>query len=102
MFLRQTGVEGSDYINANFVDVSRVSYSMYLELSEHFPRYIIGLSEEKGLHCHPGPTGLHREGLLEDDLGVPEQVHCHAVQLSGGRKGDVFRNMVWLLCPTPI
>ena len=65
---------------------------MHLEHSHHFPRYTIGLWEEWGLHCHPGPTGLHCEGLLEDDLGVPEQVHRHAVQLSGGRKGELFNS----------
>ena len=95
--LQTTTHPGSDYINASFIDVS-TSYTVHQICAVYLPvtSYVMvlhcaGLQAAWSIHCHSDSSGEYCEWLLADDLGVPEQVYCHALQDEGGWKGTQKR-----------
>ena len=80
--LKWNGEQGSDYINASFIDVklttnnlcTTVVYTLY---------HRIGIQTEEGLHCHSGTTRVNCQRLLEDGLGAEIVLCCHAMPARG-------------------
>jgi len=68
--------EGSDYINASFIDV-RVGVK-HLEIPLLYPTYFLGSHAQEGVHSHPGTETRECDGLL---------AHDPAVQCAGYRSG---------------
>ena len=64
--------EGSDYINASYIDVSGERRQKW-QTSIIF----IGLWETKCIYCSTGPTNEHNRRFLEDDMGTQARGCCH-------------------------
>ena len=79
------GVEGSDYINASFIDVMTPYRWMVVKVIHTLST---GLPQGKGLHSHPRPTSRHTGRFLEVSVAAKECDYCHAHQREGGRKGS--------------
>lgn len=102
------GEMGSDYINANFIDVSKPEtysrrlkwcflYFLWLETKvETVPRNswqfvvivsFIGLLPAQSLHSNPSPSPRHVWGFLADGLGTRVCCCGDADKRGGGGKG---------------
>ena len=80
------GDEGSDYINASFIDVSCniISILYYIIINDHICMPS-GLLSKRSLHCHSRPTTEHLWGLLENDLGKEDCFNNYAHQIDRKR-----------------
>ena len=47
-----------------------------------------GVKETGCLYCHSGSPSDYNQWLLENVMGVPEQVHCHALQHMRRQNGE--------------
>ena len=58
--LRPTGVSGSEYINASFLDVSQF-WTANCPIGHYACLFIVGLQAEEYVHGSAGPCGLYSE-----------------------------------------
>lgn len=86
------GVEGSDYINASFIDgyrwglwQSQRGFKSQHRILFHRGFYTFPQATES-LHCHAGTTGRDHGGLLEDALGA--QLHHRRYAHQAQRNGE--------------
>ena len=95
----------SDYINANYIDVSIMHISMLLVVDKsafilfhifRVHRYLLycvilfppsGLQEAKGLHSHTGTNAQHLRRLLENGVGTELGCHSDDNQTGGKNQG---------------
>lgn len=95
----------SDYINANYIDVSIMHNSMLLVVDKlafilfhifRFQTYLLycvilflppGLQEAQGLHSHTGTNAQHLRRLLENGVGTELGCHSDDNQTGGKNQG---------------
>ena len=72
------GVQGGEYINANFVDVSLHGFNVSAVTILSF---LVGIQVTQCLHSSPSSPPGHSERLLEDGVGVQVHEHCRVVSI---------------------
>lgn len=82
----------SDYINANYVDVSFIRSLIWSSAAVfwawlHFLFLLSGLQPAESLHSSPRSSQVHVWGLLEDDLGAEHPDHHYDHQPGGEGQG---------------
>ena len=91
-------IHGSDYVNANYIDVSgRRNWTPQIPLFHtQCPNHIRvfffplpGLQPRERVHCISGSTAEHNQRLLEDDLGAERSHYRHGNEPSGEWDGKV-------------
>lgn len=71
------GREGSDYINASYIDVSVTFVTLRSRL---YVYGVVGIQASQCIHRSTRPHAKHNRRLLEDDLGEEIDCSCHAHQ----------------------
>lgn len=85
------GQEFTDYVNASFIDVSRIPEKRRIDVvaqTELTECVCSGLQTEGLLHRHSGPAPPHRGRLLEDGVGMEMSLHRHAHGAPGEGAGE--------------
>ena len=87
--LLHPGVQGSDYINACYVDVSPLYCTSHDSHVTHPTPYPPGLSATSSVHPDPGTNVQHSDRFLEDGVGTQVFLY-HDVVSVGGKGGGMW------------
>ena len=78
------GRPGSDYINANYIDVR----SHFKEVTSILTvQSLTGIQAGKRIHCHSRSSSRFCSRFLAYGMGTEHSNYCHGNQLGGERKG---------------
>jgi hypothetical protein len=74
VYLKSTGARGSDYINANYIDVRYDSSVIIMSLMSVPPpsNDNIGIQTQESIHCNTRTNGVNCQWLLADGVGAQE------------------------------
>ena len=94
------GRPGSDYINANYIDVRSHIKVVVLFIYSTMNHNNTGIQAGKRFHCHSRSSSRFSSRFLAYDMGTEYSNYCHGNQPRGERTGKFSQHVCALVIIT--